>query len=75
MLAGGLTSLGCRRATRAGALAGVLAGGAVLLGGYVAWSWLGGGFGPEAYALDLTIGVGLALVVVALGAPTRPEEE
>lgn len=75
MLAGALTSVGCRRATRAGALAGVLAGGGVLLGGYVAWSWLSRSFGPEAYALDLTIGVGLALVVVALGAPTRPEEE
>lgn len=75
MLAGALTSFGCRRATRAGALAGVLAGGAALLGGYVAWSWLSRSFGPEAYALDLTLGVGLALVVVALGAPTRPEEE
>ncbi len=75
MLAGALTSLGCRRATRAGAFAGVLAGGAALLGGYVAWSWLSHSFGPEAFALDLTLGVGLALVVVALGAPTRPEEE
>lgn len=75
MLAGALASFGCRRATRAGALAGVLAGGAALLGGYVAWSRLGGQFGPEGYALDLTLGVGLALVVIALGAPTRPEEE
>lgn len=75
MLAGALASLGCRRATRGGAFAGMLAGGAVLLGGYAAWSKLSGSFGPEGYALDLTLGVGLALVVVALGAPTRPEEE
>lgn len=75
MLAGAITSLGCRRATRVGAFAGVLAGGAALLGGYLAWSWLSGSFGPEGYALDLTVSVGLALVVVALGAPTRPEEE
>jgi hypothetical protein len=75
MLAGALTSLGCRRATRAGAFAGVLAGSAALLGGYAAWSWLAGSFGPEAFALDLTVSVGIALVVVALGAPTRPEEE
>ena len=75
MLAGALTSLGCRRATRAGALAGVLAGGAALVGGYAAWAWLAGSFGPEAFGLDLTVSIGIALVVVALGAPTRPEEE
>lgn len=75
MLAGAITSVGCRRATRAGALAGVLVGGAVLLGGYVTWSRLARSFGPEAYALQLTLGIGLALAVVALGAPTRPEEE
>ncbi len=75
MLAGALTSLGCRRATRTGALAGVLAGGGALLGGYAAWSWLSGSFGPEAFALDLTLGIGIALVVTVLGAPMRPEEE
>jgi hypothetical protein len=75
MLAAALTSLGCRRATRTGALVGVIAGGITLLGGYIAWGRLFHVFGPEAYALDLTVGVGLALVVAALGAPTRPEEE
>lgn len=75
MLAGALTSLGCRRARRAGAFAGVIAGGAALLGGYVAWSWLAGSFGPGAFALDLSVGIGIALIVVALGAPTRLREE
>ncbi|MGB4442703.1 MAG: hypothetical protein WBJ62_10890, partial [Coriobacteriia bacterium] len=75
MLAGALTSLGCRRATRAGAFMGVLAGGIALTAGYAAWSWLAGSFGAEAFTLDLTVSIGIALIVVALGAPTRPEEE
>lgn len=69
-------SLACRRATRGAGLAGVLAGGAILVLGYAGWTWLSGDtLAVAAYAPDLTIGVGLAFVVAALGAPTRPEEE
>ncbi len=77
MLAAAICSLGCRRGTRSGAFVGVLAGGAVLVATYAAWSWLSGasGFGPEAFGLDLTIGIGIGIIVTALGAPTRPEEE
>lgn len=63
-----------KRATRAWGIAGVLLGGLVLLAGYGAWAWLSRGqLAPAAYAPDLAVGIGIALVVAALGAPTRPE--
>lgn len=77
MLAAAVCSSGCRRGTRGAAFAGVLAGGVTLVATYAAWSWLAGegGFGPEAFGLDLTIGIAIGIIVTALGAPTRPEEE
>lgn len=73
MLAAAVCSLGCRRGTRSAAFAGVLAGGAALVATYTVWSWLSGadGFGPEVFALDLTVGIGIGIIVSALGAPTR----
>lgn len=76
MLTAAVCSLFAKRATRTGGLTGVLLGGLVLLAGYAAWGWLSGGeMGPASYAPDLTIGIGIGVVVAALGAPTRPEED
>jgi serine/threonine-protein kinase len=77
MLAAAVCSFGCRRATRTGAFVGVLAGTAVLVAAYAGWGWLAGStvIGVDAYALDITAGAALALLVVALGAPARPEWE
>lgn len=76
MAAGAITSLACRRATRAAGFLGVLLGGVVLIAGYAGWAWLAGdAFGAAAYAPDLAVGIALALAIAALGAPTRPEEE
>ncbi|MRS12576.1 MAG: serine/threonine protein kinase [Actinobacteria bacterium] len=77
MAAGAACSLLSRRATRASAFAGIAAGAVALAFGYVGWRWLAGpdSISVESLALDLTLGSGLALVVAALGAPTRSEEE
>lgn len=75
MGAAAVCSFACRRASRAAGFAGVLLGGMVLTLGYAGWGWLSGGaVGPAAFAPDLVIGIGIALLVASLGAPTRPEE-
>lgn len=76
MAAAAVTSLICRRATRSAGLAGVLVGGCVVTAGYAAWAWLANGaMSVASYVPDITIGVGAAVVVAVLGAPTRAEEE
>ncbi len=71
-----LTSLLCRRATRAAAAVGVAAGALALAVGHAGAALLGGVADPLALpvVLDLGIGIVVAAAVVALGPPTRPEE-
>ncbi|MDO8950683.1 MAG: serine/threonine-protein kinase [Actinomycetota bacterium] len=75
-LAAALCSLACRRATRVAAIAGIALGGVALGGGYAAWAALAGATALPAETFLPHIGVALMLmiVVIALGAPTRPEE-
>jgi mannose/fructose/N-acetylgalactosamine-specific phosphotransferase system component IIC len=73
-LAAAASSLGSRRLTRAGAIAGAVLGGLVLGGGYALWPLLTGGtFGPGSIAPDIVIGVVIAVAIATLGPPTRPE--
>ncbi len=74
-LAAALCSLACRRATRTLAVAGIMLGGAALTAGYAAWSVLAGDvLAPEAFLPHVGVALMLMVIVVALGAPTRPEE-
>ena len=74
-LAAALCSLACRRATRTAAVAGIMLGGAALTAGYAAWSVLAGNvLAPEAFLPHIGVALMLMVIVVALGAPTRPEE-
>jgi serine/threonine-protein kinase len=73
-LAAAASSVGSRRLTRAGAIAGALIGGLILGGGYSLWRLLPGGvFGPGSIAPDIVIGVFITVAIAALGPPTRPE--
>lgn len=74
-LAAALCSFACRRATRTAAVAGIMLGGAALTAGYAAWAVLAGDvLSPEAFLPHVGVALMLMVVVVALGAPTRPEE-
>ncbi|TDB38178.1 MAG: serine/threonine protein kinase [Actinobacteria bacterium] len=74
-LAGALCSLACRRATRTMAVVGVSLGGAALAAGYAGWAWLAPAtLTPEAFLPHIGVALMLMIVVLALGAPTRPEE-
>lgn len=74
-LAAAVCSLACRRAKRSAAVAGIVLGGAVLTGGYATWAVLAGGvLSVEAFLPHVGVALMLMVVVVALGAPTRPEE-
>jgi hypothetical protein len=54
----------------------VLLGAGVLAGGYALWALVADPpFGPLAWAPDVAIGLGIALVAVALGPPVRDAEE
>lgn len=81
--AAALMSIACSRATRLGAALGALGGSAVIAGAYTlaarvarttaagtAQEWTG-----QAFTLAVTGSLILMLLVVALGAPRRPEEE
>lgn len=74
-LAAALCSFSCRRATRVSAIVGALLGGAVLSLGYSLWAALPGtAIALPSFAPEIAAGIMLVIVVVALGAPTRPEE-
>lgn len=74
-LAGALCSLACRRATRTMAVVGIALGGAALAAGYAAWAWLAPStLTPEAFLPHIGVALMIMIVVLALGAPTRPEE-
>jgi serine/threonine-protein kinase len=74
--AAAICSAGAGRGTRAGATIGVLLGAGVLAGGYALWALVADPpFGPLAWAPDVAIGLGIALVAVALGPPVRDAEE
>ena len=74
-LAAALCSLACRRATRTMAVVGISLGGAALAAGYAAWVVLDQAtLSPEAFLPHVGVALMLMLMVLALGAPTRPEE-
>ncbi len=74
-LAAAACSFACRRATRIAAVTGITLGGAVLAGAYAAWAVLAGdALSVEAFLPHIGVALMLMVVVVALGAPTRPEE-
>jgi len=54
---------------------GIALGGGALAGGYAAWAVLpGSALTPEAFLPHVSVALMLMVIVVALGAPTRPEE-
>ena len=71
-----ISSLACRRASRIWAAVGMIVGLAVLAGGYYLWgAEFGGGFTLLALLPDAAIALAIVAIVIALGAPVRPEEE
>lgn len=71
-----ICSLACRRASRIWAAVGTIVGMAVLAGGYYLWgAEFGGGFTLLALLPDAVIALLIMAIVIALGAPVRPEEE
>jgi len=74
-LAAAVCSLACRRATRVAAVVGALGAGAILGAAYALWVALEpGALGPETFLPEITVALMLTIVLIALGAPTRPEE-
>lgn len=71
--AAAVTSLACRRGTRLAGLAGVLLGTAILAVGHTALASASAGTTPADLLPDLIVGAAVACLVVALGAPMRPD--
>ncbi|MEN6430711.1 MAG: hypothetical protein ABFC80_07745, partial [Coriobacteriales bacterium] len=74
-VAAALCSVACRRATRTAAVLGAALSFGVLLAGYSAWAAVpGSGFALSTLAPEVAGPLAIAAVVIALGAPARPEE-